>query len=678
MQNDIVHSKSSESTWAYMAGLGCELRTALTLILGPLLTLLSDESIHAGGKRDLNRIHRNANRLLKAADHFLMLSELESGTLHTQPQPTHLPSVLLQTMDDLKNDAAQRSIVFSPQIHEIKAVSTDHHLMCQVLSMLLKYIVEETQQESMIQITVRERCHQAELLISYNRESALAEPNQKPNSLWDLGLQNTNKMRGLSLALTGGILKRLNAETRLDTAPGGQQTQLVLYLPLTKSSPLPCNLVNKSPTCLCHNDIPEKTPPIEDPEKNAHLPQVLLISEQGTLNRYIHELLSGRFRVVKTSASDHLADLIREVKPEVVLFDCLESSTQNLPFDDISETIPIIAMLPHQGTTCPNLARLHDYIYKPFEPERFRQRVQNASELYRLRMDRTAWMEERKYLKDQVRESASRAGIAEMATGILHNVGNVLNNVNVSAGLIEELIRKMKISCIGRAAGLLEEHIDNPDTCKRKETMGKLVEYFAAIDTRLSNEQALVQKEAHNLRNNVEHVHNIIGLQQKLARKTGSIEIVTLEQLMNDALEINAVVMSQGDIEIICESVSTKPISIDKHKALQILANLLSNARHALAERKLNGKKILFRGEPMGEHHFVLSVYDNGIGIPKENLKHIFSHGFTTKEKGFGFGLHASLIAAEEMGGFLTCESEGRNRGATFKLQLPNKPPFSS
>ncbi len=114
------------------------------------------------------------------------------------------------------------------------------------------------------------------------------------------------------------------------------------------------------------------------------------------------------------------------------------------------------------------------------------------------------------------------------------------------------------------------------------------------------------------------------------------------------------------------------PILVDRHKLLQILVNLLSNARHALMESGREDKVLTLRIEPGArQDRLRIAVSDNGVGIPAENLHRLFSQGFTTKKSGHGFGLHISALAAAEMGGTLTCESAGSGHGATFSLELP-------
>jgi two-component system NtrC family sensor kinase len=66
------------------------------------------------------------------------------------------------------------------------------------------------------------------------------------------------------------------------------------------------------------------------------------------------------------------------------------------------------------------------------------------------------------------------------------------------------------------------------------------------------------------------------------------------------------------------------------------------------------------------------------VGIAPENLTRIFSHGFTTRTDGHGFGLHSAALAAQQMGGRLTAQSDGPGRGATFTLELPVAAPATT
>ncbi|WP_272426852.1 sensor histidine kinase [Polyangium jinanense] len=112
----------------------------------------------------------------------------------------------------------------------------------------------------------------------------------------------------------------------------------------------------------------------------------------------------------------------------------------------------------------------------------------------------------------------------------------------------------------------------------------------------------------------------------------------------------------------------------DKHKVLQIVLNLLANAKWALDEREGEGKRLAVRLARPAEDRVRIQIIDNGVGIDSALLTKIFQHGFTTRKGGHGFGLHSSALVARAMGGTLAAESEGPGHGATFTLEFPFRP----
>jgi C4-dicarboxylate-specific signal transduction histidine kinase len=141
--------------------------------------------------------------------------------------------------------------------------------------------------------------------------------------------------------------------------------------------------------------------------------------------------------------------------------------------------------------------------------------------------------------------------------------------------------------------------------------------------------------------------------------------------LFEDALRLHTAALEQQHTRIIREFDPVPDVFVDIHRVLQILVNLIGNATWALSQSSA-AEHILTLGIHLnGENLLRISVADNGIGIPAENLKRIFTHGFTTRRDGHGFGLHSAILAAREMDGDLAAQSEGTGRGATFVLELP-------
>jgi len=271
--------------------------------------------------------------------------------------------------------------------------------------------------------------------------------------------------------------------------------------------------------------------------------------------------------------------------------------------------------------------------------------------------------------------AASRqAGMAEVATGVLHNVGNVLNSVNVSATLIADQVRRSKGANVAKLAALFAEHRTDLGTFLTGDPRGQMIPgYLATLTESLAQEQAELLTEIDHLRQNVGHVKDIVGMQQSYARTSGGIEPVALAELVEDALRMNASSLARHDVELVRDFQLRPVVGADKHKVMQVVVNLVRNAQLACDEGGRPDKRVTVRiaGDAQRAQ---ISVSDNGVGIPAENLLRIFAHGFTTRQHGHGFGLHSCALAARELGGSLTVHSDGPGRGATFILELPCQP----
>jgi len=271
----------------------------------------------------------------------------------------------------------------------------------------------------------------------------------------------------------------------------------------------------------------------------------------------------------------------------------------------------------------------------------------------------------------QLVEISRHAGMAEVATGVLHNVGNVLNSVNVSANLLSECARNSKASSLARVVGVLREHQANLGEFVTSHPQGKhLTTFLESLDRQLTAERTQVVKELDCLARNIEHIKDIVAMQQSYAVVGGVQEQVSVTDLVEDSLKMSVASLNRHRVEIIRDYSDASVISVDKHKALQILVNLVSNAKQACVESGRPDAALTLRTGRFGDRVRV-SVADNGVGIAAENLTRIFNHGFTTRKTGHGFGLHSAALAARELSGSLTVSSEGPGRGATFTLDLP-------
>lgn len=268
-------------------------------------------------------------------------------------------------------------------------------------------------------------------------------------------------------------------------------------------------------------------------------------------------------------------------------------------------------------------------------------------------------------------EASRRGGMAEIATNVLHNVGNVLNSVNVSATLAAENVKKSKASGLARAVELMRGHENDLGAFFAQDPQGKLLpEYLDRFSENLKANQEATLKELDSLRENIEHIKEIVNVQQRYANVSGVREIVNIPDLVEDSLRMNLNSLKRHGIRLVRELGGARRVNIDKHKVLQILVNLVCNAEHACRESDRVDKQMTVR-VAHEEGRVMISVRDNGVGILPENLTRIFSHGFTTRKDGHGFGLHSGALAAKEMGGCLSVQSDGPGQGAVFTLELP-------
>jgi PAS domain S-box-containing protein len=269
-------------------------------------------------------------------------------------------------------------------------------------------------------------------------------------------------------------------------------------------------------------------------------------------------------------------------------------------------------------------------------------------------------------------DASRQAGMAEVATGVLHNVGNTLNSVNVSAGLVAERARALRVSSLEKAVQLLREHEAELGTFLTEDPRGRqLPAYLEVLTQQLTQDKEAVLAELQALCDGVEHIRVVVGMQQQYARFSGVVEEVALPELIDGALRLQAASFGRAGIEVRREYAAVPPIWVDRHKLLQILINLLSNARQAVKESGRKDGCLTIRVVPAEAGRLCIIVADNGVGIAPEHVPLLFTHGFTTKKDGHGFGLHTSALAAEELGGALSCASAGRGQGATFTLELP-------
>jgi signal transduction histidine kinase len=278
---------------------------------------------------------------------------------------------------------------------------------------------------------------------------------------------------------------------------------------------------------------------------------------------------------------------------------------------------------------------------------------------------------ERLRLEQALIDTSRQAGMAEVATGILHNVGNVLNSVNISTQLMREKLQRSQMSRLSRTAEIVKAQGDRLPRFIEEDPKGRLLpDFIVKISEALAGEHAAMATELGELAKNIDHIKEIVAAQQSLAKMAAVIETMSAEDLFSESLRVSQASLSRHGIEIESRFLPGITVTADRNQILQILVNFITNAVHAVKPNAPDQRHIVL-GVVRVNDRVLFTVADNGVGIAAENLNRIFNHGFTTRRDGHGFGLHSGALAARVLGGAVRVESAGPGRGASFTLEIP-------
>ena len=280
---------------------------------------------------------------------------------------------------------------------------------------------------------------------------------------------------------------------------------------------------------------------------------------------------------------------------------------------------------------------------------------------------------ERERLSEELLIVSRQAGMSEIANGVLHNIGNVLNSVNVSAKHIHSRVADSRLSKLEQLNELIQEHSSNLGEFVTADPRGQVVpRYLEQLVQAMRKDEAEIDEEVSCLLKRIDHIKDILGAQQSFARQSGVIQDICLETVVEEAITINAASLERHTVEVRKDfSDASVILTTEKAKVLQILTNLISNAKQAIEANEDATEKTILITTSYVDDWCEVHVIDTGVGISSDVMPQLFRHGFTTRKAGHGFGLHSCALAAQELGGSLSAQSDGRGQGATFVLRLP-------
>jgi PAS domain S-box-containing protein len=283
--------------------------------------------------------------------------------------------------------------------------------------------------------------------------------------------------------------------------------------------------------------------------------------------------------------------------------------------------------------------------------------------------DRVEAEDRERLLQQQLRSASHEAGMAEIATGVLHNVGNILNSLGIANSTLRNCLKDQRADRLETAAALLREQRSELAAFLTDDPRGKnLPEYLCALSAQIVESAKTMRTEMDTVEDLLQHLRNVVSAQQSIAQLRAATEPVKLQELIETALALDSPESTRLKVSRSYENLPA--VVTDRHKLLQILINLIKNARDAVWAADVAPGHISVRLYRDGRHA-AICVEDNGVGMSADTLSRLWKFGFTTKPNGHGFGLHNSANSAKEIGATLVVQSAGPNQGARFELRLP-------
>lgn len=396
--------------------------------------------------------------------------------------------------------------------------------------------------------------------------------------------------------------------------------------------------------------------------------------------------LPEQFHSPLDNLSNHIALILREQPVVNGLLENIEAVPVAERLDDITTLLNIdqqqadtvdqryhFDMLVFSVLLVLLLVYLAVHLMRSFtEISRVNKALKTANDELELRVEERT--RELKDTQSELLDTARQAGMAEIATNVLHNVGNVLNSVNISADLISRKVHASKAQGLGKAMQLINQHQGDLGIFFSQDEKGKLLPgYLNQLVEAIALEQQDMADELAQLSKSVDHIKDIVATQQSYAGANSLMEPLHISELLEDALRMNAGALTRHHVKVVKDYGTVPQILGDKHRLLLILINLISNAKYAMSGLNDRTRQMTLGVRIIEDTTLQISVKDDGEGIAEENMTRIFAHGFTTRKEGHGFGLHSCALAAIEMNGRLTAHSDGPGKGALFTLQIPLK-----
>lgn len=308
-----------------------------------------------------------------------------------------------------------------------------------------------------------------------------------------------------------------------------------------------------------------------------------------------------------------------------------------------------------------------DFLNKPIQFRDLKvtlnRTISTVEKLKALEAERRRARRTQKKLRQLATEAARASGRAEYATSVIHNISNVLNSLNASCAHLDELMRNPGLEGLMRANELLAQNLDDLGSFFSSSDKGeKLARFYLKIEEILEEVRADMVDEIQSIRDRTLLMADFIEAQQFDEKAVGPMSAMELHALLHEALAVKENALRRHDIEVVTQFDEALQIRANRSMLIQVVINLIQNGIEAM-EHSARRKLTVVTGRDQSGRP-ICSVSDTGEGIPEG--ADLFSRGYTTKQRGHGYGLHFCHRAMETMGGAIEVDSS--QEGAAFTL----------
>jgi PAS domain S-box-containing protein len=674
--------RAAQAKSDFVANVTHELRTPLTLILGPLSRVLADPALSEASRRSLESARRNGFRLYNLVNDVLDFSKAQADQLVAHREPIEIVGAIRDLVLDVQPQAELRKLTLTVETAlERLDVLLDPKMLERMLLNLIGNAIKFTPQGGEVQVAIA--TSEGSLRIAV-KDTGIGIPKAALGTLFEkftrIDNSTTRKQEGtgLGLALVQLFARALGGRVEVESDEG-KGSEFTLVLPLERARPAsgPPARPSASPTPLealarrtqmTERSSREPAPPlvIEGAEGR---PWVLVAEDNDDLRQFTMEVLATSFSVVGVANGAAAWRELGKRRFDVVVSDLMMPELDGLALTAKIKahhalcTLPVILVTARGGDGKAKVgldAGADDYVSKPFSPEELLARVGAAHRM--------------KTMQEELRQRSHAAGAESVASGILHNVGNVLNSVSVSADVLE---RKAEVSSLRSLEKLCEiwatECTDDAAAVRfliEDERGRRFGGALRRLVSELRGEHDAIVGEARSIVESVAHASAIIAGELRSEPRGAPAEAVDLPRLLARAVKLSIQGDGADEIAVDVQLGELPVLYTDPHALLSVLVNLLANAREAIAREPTAAGRIFIQASH-SSNRLRVTVSDDGAGIRAEDLARVFEQGFTTRADGHGLGLHMSALALDGLGGSLRAGSEGPGQGATFTLELP-------